>query len=119
MLRAEDFRIGNIISLAGKPIRISFSTLEKLCFPELSKYQIFKGVYQPIKLTEDILLKCGFIKDEFDNWENETRLGLYKPDDFDGYLSIWGDSTVGECYYLHQLQNLYFALTGKELEVRL
>lgn len=74
---------------------------------------------KPIELTEEILLNCGFVKDEFDNWENETRLGLYKPEEFDGYLSVWGESTVGECNYLHQLQNLYFALTGQELEINL
>lgn len=79
-----------------------------------SDYNVLNNM-QPIELTEEILLKCGFVKDEFDNWENETRLGLYKPEEFDGYLSIWGDSTVGECNYLHQLQNLYWCLCGKEI----
>lgn len=84
-----------------------------------SRFNQYNQFIKPIELTEEILLKCGFVKDEFDNWENETRLGLYKPEEFDGYLSIWGDSTVGECNYLHQLQNLYFALTGQELEINL
>lgn len=84
-----------------------------------NSFNQYNQFIKPIELTEEILLKCGFVKDEFDNWENETRLGLYKPEEFDGYLSIWGDSTVGECNYLHQLQNLYFALTGEELKINL
>lgn len=113
MLRAEELRIGNIISLTGKPIRISFSTLEKLSFPELSKYQIYEGKFKPIELSEDILLMCGFEKGPV----------YYSLNDFDIYLDGWfgfNDMVAtADIKYLHQLQNLYFALTGKELEVKL
>lgn len=107
----KELRLGNLVldKLYGGVVIIT-----KYFFTEGNVNNI-----EPIQLTEEILLKCGFVKDEFDNWENETRLGLYKPEEFDGYLSIWGESTVGECNYLHQLQNLYFALTGLDLEVSL
>lgn len=67
----------------------------------------------PIPLTEEILLKCGFEK-YGDFWyvlgnikiEVTTR-GYFR---FSGYVRI---------YHLHQLQNLIFALTGEELEVEL
>lgn len=118
MLRAEEFRIGNIISLTGKPIRISFSTLEKLCFPELSKYQMYEGKFKPIKLTEDILLKCGFELYNSIDWIRQYKLnGVYFTYVIEqNKLSIVDYKHVK---YLHQLQNLYFALTGKELEVNL
>ena len=111
-MTVKELRDGNIVLHSGK-------------FYILDSFDIYKldttncEDVQPIELTEEILLKCGFVKDEFDNWENETRLGLYKPEEFDGYLSVWGESTVGECNYLHQLQNLYYALTGQELEINL
>lgn len=86
---------------------------------------------QPIPLTPEILEKCGFDKQEhgsgnfkavsqckqiessyertsIDHWNGKTFLT-----DIDG-------GTVGEeLKSLHQLQNLYFALTGEELKVNL
>jgi len=125
MIKINELRIGNYISREDiGDMSIRFETVlefhqNKVVTSGPIKVVLDYGDLKPIQLTEEILLKCGYIKDEFDNWENETRLGLYKPDEFDGYLSIWGESTVGECNYLHQLQNLYFALTGEELEVNL
>lgn len=117
-MKVNELRIGNVLKekYSGDLLIVIELTKQRITFD----YQTTeKWQSEPIELTEEILLKCGFVKDEFDNWENETRLGLYKPEEFDGYLSIWGDSTVGECNYLHQLQNLYFALTGQELEINL
>jgi hypothetical protein len=73
-----------------------------------------------VTLTEEILLKCGFDK----------LLSIFKKDDFkiglDGNDFLLSEITVVfenkikfKIQYLHQLQNLYFALTGKELEVNL
>lgn len=123
-MKTTELRIGNKATFLDKIVTIealsgdlvSVSGFERNKFTPI--FQNHNGL-KPIKLTEEILLKCGFVKDEFDNWENETRLGLYKPEEFDGYLSVWGESTVGECNYLHQLQNLYYALTGQELEINL
>lgn len=83
---------------------------------------------QPIPLTEEWLLKFGYRKKpasivgcDYDcghgivrvikynerirtyrNWSNEDRLNGFS----------WGKTRIE---YVHQLQNLYFALTGKEL----
>ena len=74
-----------------------------------------------IPLTEEILLKCGF---KYYKENNSYQL------DF-GFYCIWGrlekeftlysngDETETEIKYLHQLQNLYWCLTGQELEVNL
>jgi|SRR5690348_6430945 len=82
------------------------------------------GDLQPIPLTPEILERCGF--------DGEANL------DFKGDLSgqtlhihslgiayLYGQDscTAGQaftfnCKYLHQLQNLYFALTGEELEIK-
>lgn len=76
----------------------------------------------PIPLTPEILEKAGF---------KEDRTGFALPDimslsfsvtkDF-GYMACWGDKSLHLPYdvkYLHQLQNLYFALTGEELQIEL
>lgn len=73
-----------------------------------------------IELTEEWLLKFGFRFDSID-WEfpNESIF-------FIGYysskfcLGSGSDGVTKENYihYVHQLQNLYFALTGQELTIK-
>ena len=78
----------------------------------------------PIELTEEILLKCGFA--EFYKSDFSVKLECIKNPIFefvrrnhkDWNLRIKGE-THKHIKYLHQLQNLYFALTGKELEIEL
>lgn len=78
---------------------------------------------KPIPLTEEWLVRFGFrfverdyegynqfIKDSFESIyiteKNEFRYSSYKPC---GYTDL---------KYVHQLQNLYFALTGEELTIK-
>ena len=69
----------------------------------------------PIPLTEQWLLDFGFEMYEFDNKANQfrfkERLIVYR----DGFLYDYGTSVKLE--YVHQLQNLYFALTGNSLRL--
>lgn len=68
---------------------------------------------EPIPLTEECLLRFGF--------KNEHNPIYFYIDGF--YIEYKNDefsTEVGECSFLvletvHQLQNLYFALTGEEL----
>lgn len=79
---------------------------------------------EPIELTPEILEKCGFkyetkdknhfVKDQGKQLYVSIYLGDgdYQPQICDdGIMSI----TLQPILYLHQLQNLYFALTGEEL----
>lgn len=78
--------------------------------------------FEPIQLTEEILLKCGFKKHLdtiFIHWSKEggmfeisTRLPY-------GSFGLWVNGTLGCFQYVHQLQNLYFALTNEELQINL
>ena len=68
----------------------------------------------PIPLTPEILEKCGAIVYEFDNglgnqYRIKDRLFVIR----DGDIVDYGSSVIIK--HLHQLQNLYFALTGEEL----
>lgn len=95
---------------------------------------------QQVPLTPEILEKCGFEKDVFmgyqiliDNKEMSTvSKKLYFSGDY-LYLEEWRDGVktyerdlitlwnkdVMKTFYLHQLQNLIYSLTGEELEVKL
>ena len=73
------------------------------------------GWDRPIELTEEILLKCVFIPCSIiDNHFNISGMCIWKCNDM--FLC---DKNGIHIKYLHQLQNLYFALTGEELEIKL
>ena len=71
---------------------------------------------EPIPLTEEWLLKFGFEKNK--NSDLYFRLNNYEYFIENGIIDN-GYSRMNEISvkYVHQLQNLYFALTGKELEI--
>ncbi|WP_333862444.1 hypothetical protein [Sphingobacterium sp.] len=94
----------------------------------LSEPMLYKGEMRGIVLTEELLLKCGF---RLDKSTSDIKLFLPVPK-----LSVEIHATfyhgqfvielvnhlvpiVTEATYLHQLQNLHYALCGKELEVKL
>lgn len=87
--------------------------------------EVFNKFHKPIPLTEEILLKCGFEKKQhkIDIFEmGRIRIWIGSRGQFIAYL-IEEDSTnahfINSYQYLHQLQNLIHALTGKELEINL
>lgn len=70
---------------------------------------------QPIPLTEDWLLKFGFVPLIQGTGFNTTEIVIFNPsDDQPYYKFIYAKWTV-RIYYVHQLQNLYFALTQTHL----
>lgn len=81
----------------------------------------------PIPITEEWLIKLGFERKSKDNefvWVTKFYMflnidsGWYFRYKFDGFISFcFGDLFVKELRYVHQLQNLYFALTEEELEI--
>jgi hypothetical protein len=85
---------------------------------------------QPIPLTPEILEKCGFVQNLLTAFRLTiaylTNLYLHN-DEGDKYNTaiecMDGDAAFmylpSEIKYLHQLQNLYFALTNQELQINL
>lgn len=88
---------------------------------------------EPIPLTPEIFEKCGFVKSKIPyvvpNYEITIGEGINRDDIL--CISLGGNATlVGytpdeavtvqpDILYLHQLQNLVFALMGKELQINL
>jgi hypothetical protein len=136
MIQAKDLRIGNIVAIQHMitPIRltqISIYKEEDKC-DTFSGESIESGLYRGgpvaslmgIPLTADLLKKAGFRYEPIGHndfhlsatWENyQFSLNEYTDRTF-GFE--WGtEGEILDIYYLHQLQNLHFALTGKELDV--
>ena len=122
-MQANELRIGNWVTLAGKNIRCDVK--------DIAGCKRMPVLRHPIPLTPEILEKCGFVRGTetlgFKNWYiNYCGFVLSNaPDDMespkDFYLKQDIDKPHYICYVkcLHQLQNLYYALTGTELTITL
>ena len=112
-MKANELRIGNIVSTwNGIKMKLDEDDLEIMFGAR--NYEDF----YPIPLTPEILEKCGFEKSSFTQW----RDNYFTLTDIDTkYLFCKSESieVIATIQYLHQLQNLYFALTGNELNINL
>ncbi len=124
MIQANELRIGNWIHNPVQEInfQVDLATIGNVARDNGNKNKVpSRLLYQPIPITEEILLKCGFEKKKqrFESKEALLRISYF---DSAWHCSI-GDDDFGFLFrtikHLHQLQNLYFALTGKELQIEL
>lgn len=102
MIKANELRVGNwVLDFAGKPVKVVRTSLNKV------------PLEMPIPLTPEILLACGFAKG-IDNkwrvWDNDSFY-IY------GSNGFYAPYVMPEIKYLHQLQNIYYWLSGEELEI--
>lgn len=124
MIDARELRIGNWVLVADENTTITCISNQGIsCQSQVSAYTFeeFEDI-QPILLTKKILLMCGFKYNQpyvFYESPTYTLEGRGFPDlqiDFE-LMNIPGNWMKLE--YVHQLQNLYYALTGRELEIKL
>lgn len=137
-LDITDLRVGNHVLYGDK-----ICTVQSIMWGDVLELHILNipGVQEegtaeplidrvhPIPLSEEILLKCGF------DANYESGFVAYKTDAKDAYghafdISLVEDNTNSTfnyvCWdincgmkYVHELMNFYFAITGKELELKL
>ena len=109
-MKANELRIGNWVEAS-----VQFQIDAKFIY----EYSVVGGDYKPIPLTEKWLVKFGFDKDG-----KMKGTGFLFRICFDekapyAYLETYGGGEYKiEIEYIHQLQNLYFALTGEELTIK-
>lgn len=115
-MKIQELRIGNYIQRNDIPCTVELinGETEDVYFLGKDFYYNDNVMYiEPILLNQDWLLKLGFEMYEFDNKANQfrfkDRLIVYR----EGYLHDYGTSVKLE--FVHQLQNLYFAIIGTEL----
>jgi len=132
-MKTTELRIGNKVLFKGneKTINrihkdvVSFEFyLEPTDNPNLPGDYIKVSIekIEPILLTENWLSKCGFQKIIDENGREFFSLiikngDLSKPaiEIYNNRTVIWNNTHVKHVESIHQLQNLYFALTGDEL----
>lgn len=109
-MKASEIRIGNyckqITHSSNKVVSVSKEHFEVIEGDEIDLF--------PILLLEEWLLKFGF---------SYFGLGRYELGDFrllvqNNYIVLDTGGLEPTIKYVHQLQNLYFALTGEELTIK-
>lgn len=136
-MKANELRIGNIINKRGIGlIKVHSQVMQNLVFSSQEKFDKYYDMYQPVLLTEEILLKCKHIKPQtfhcaegsIKGWcieqDNSAldivlfkdRFHLYKRTD-DVY---WG-YIENAIFNLHDLQNIFYYNDNqkRELEINL
>lgn len=146
-MKAIELRLGNIVSinnkeqhpnLIGVPLRVTSihpsiglngGITHGVCLEEVErKTNQFYGYWsqliqfiEPIPITEELILKCGFVKAGgfYYTYNCSFTLNYDKFDDGSYNATSQCNNIARGIKHLHQLQNLYFALNGKELEIKL
>ena len=118
-LRKTELRIGNLVtdkwSVGKYPFKI-VSLGKTIC--HYFGHQKFSAKYEdlePIPLNKEWLLKFGFEKDNELNFV-KFSFKVHFWSNYNSYMYGWIGGNI-EIKYVHQLQNLYFALTGEELTI--
>lgn len=138
-MKSTELRIGNIIKIKNpilkdlidegfQKIYTDRTTVIYVGYDYLgviidnSEVEIMLQDVEPIPLTEEWLLKFGFEKKPMYGKHNryffiKNKL-YYCQHDFYSFVYSNNSLEIKEPKYVHQLQNLYFALTGEELTLK-
>jgi len=123
-MKASELRLGNYVLRNGF-LQEDKETFNKIVVShnDITACVVASESFQPIPLTKEWLLKFGFeINPENFNW----NAGIGENAIMDFKLSLRYTEEIGWFYksrctpikYVHQLQNLYFAITGEELIIK-
>jgi hypothetical protein len=136
MIQANELRIGNWVKGIGHNVIWLIEGVEKGFIFSSNNWRIVES-FEPIPLTEEWLLKFGFEKIKYNS--EETGYGVdyvltkYDEHGFGFTLEYCEDFSIcilgqkddvgispnlNVLRNVHQLQNLYFALTGEELTIK-
>lgn len=111
-LKPEELRVNSYYQyLSGDPFQLGMYDFGRL--KDLPKHLW----PQPIELSEEWLVKVGASK-SFENWQYTIPVGaitLHFRCNTEWYSELGGIYLGSKIRYVHQLQNLYYALTGNEL----
>lgn len=121
IIQCTDLRIGNLVyDIAGiNPVEVEILMKDKI------------PLIQPIPLTKDWILKFGFVIFDWPEFKDSRFIDYLHLTDGGVILRVIpegasvftldhcsdGYSFIAKVQYVHQFQNLYFALTGEEVQL--
>ena len=118
-MKANELRIGNYYNQFGYTHQATGSTIS-----ELEKAPESQLWCKPIPLDESWLIRAGFRykngraggQDEWDGYGLWSNGDVYLLGHKNGKVLYYNRCVAFKYEYVHQLQNLFFALTGTELQ---
>jgi hypothetical protein len=124
-MKSQELRVGNLVYKYIGELNNLKTEVHRFTTADFN--YLFR--FEPIPLTDEILLKASF-KKSTDPYNGQTWFELENffllKEDVGYYLASPGDCSMEHAIFdskpmtdLHQLQNLYFDLKQKELEVKL
>lgn len=145
IIELKELRIGNILSYKGNYVHVTLISIDAddeyedtIGFCQMGTNsgekidwnRVLAGGLDRIPLTPEILEKCGFKRMLFKHemggrlepmlQHNEYDYLYYAPERRRDKVNLLGGRlNITALVYLHELQNLFYCLTGQELEVRL
>ena len=116
-MKASELRLNNIVNNKYDELEYNIVTgvdSDNIYFNNITFDYVQHEDVEPIPLTEEWLVKFGFERNKLNNgWKGmKVYLSQYSND-----KRIWYDNEL-DLKSVHQLQNLYFALTGEELTIK-
>ncbi len=132
-MEINELRIGNWVKPNLPKYNVGFIRVNRIddddCVATINSYDSIED-FSPIPLTEEILVKCGFEEkredvggryEEVTFYSNGIQMFRYTPiiAPYGWVLIIEGCRFLRDYLCVHQLQNLYYSLNGKELEIKL
>lgn len=132
MIKAKDLRVGNklLFGFNKEPdvvITVAWVSSDSIGYLEQheASYPQSPKDFEGIPLTAEWLEKMGFVrqKAEFDSCFDKGSMSIHQDGTFFFPISYETHEpdfqTIGTGFkHVHQLQNLYFALTGEELTIK-
>ena len=118
MIDPKELRWGSIVAAQGGGIPREGITWSDYAI--LEPYGVFmaqtnKCTYDPIPITPEWLERFGFLPYPFNGgWRHESM--WLEIDNMGGYFQY--QHGCAEIRYIHQLQNLYYSITGQELTIK-
>lgn len=117
-MKASELRVGNWVNTPEGVYQV----IDVLCdsVNTIAQYSLPYDWIDPIPLTPEILEKCGFELLPFRQAACQLKrlriwIGTGSCLSYLKYEDIDDSVYIGELKHLHQLQNLFHALTGEEL----
>jgi hypothetical protein len=129
-MEAKELRVGNIVYSYSEWHKIECCQVSTIAEILLDRVMFLHGSVcrlkdiKPIKLAEEWLIKFGLEKYDYEdeNFEfiytnNLCKVSLNK----DGYYSYWVEemwNCVVDVEYVHEIQNIFFALNKIDLQLQ-
>lgn len=116
-MTVTELRIGNYLQVGAKPDRV-IAIYQRIVVT--TKFRIYHKDLEPVPITADILERCGFKELWIGRFSHPEGIGIEKYND-SGFHLLCEERTnwAARFKYVHEIQNLFFILCRKELNVEL